>query len=216
MERPVRMINLASFKVISWNMQGGADDATKSTQIRKWIGDKNVHVILLQECGALFGWGANDFAGEGWQVLRQDWTGPQNGNNRCSLAVLVRGGAKAYHVTDAVKDSHRPLIGAQHHSGFWFFSAHCPASGNAAPYRQAALESSLVWSGGHPMLCAGDFNAAPQPFQGFQLCNTGGKTHMRGNELDYGYCHKIECSATAICLNVGASDHAAIEFTFVG
>ncbi|MDG9672251.1 hypothetical protein ONV78_31255 [Hahella sp. CR1] len=83
---------MTDINVLTWNLQGfkGGEIGSK---IRWLLKEKNIHIACLQEVTSMGGWGNKNNAktiipfGD-YDMYWVPWTGPKNGNARCSMAVL--------------------------------------------------------------------------------------------------------------------------------
>lgn len=214
--RPKRQRFIAARTVVTWNMQGGGADATKAARLRRFMRSPDVHVICLQECGNLFGWNAAGAVGleAGWTIAIHERWDAGGGNERCSLAILVRGVHLQVRRYTATWAAGRPMIAARV-GLFWVFCVHAPRN---SPAYVASVVGAAARDGGARWICAGDFNLAPGVVAapaGATILNCGQPTHQGGRELDYAYAHGwtrgvAHRSAPLI------SDHWAVEFWLLG
>lgn len=200
-------------KVVTWNMQGGQQDANKAQYLRKYMKDPMVVAIAVQECTDLFGWNTDPNRMEaGWEISHEEYWSPSNANHRCSMAILTRGGLAKHSFQEEIV-TQRPVIGVQLAFG-WVWCVHAPR--NSPGYVSEALNHAKLWSGGKSLV-VGDFNIDPFSIVSidFNAVASGKPTHQKGSEIDFGFVQSgMRGTWRAERADELISDHYAVVFSF--
>lgn len=202
--------------IITWNMQGAGSNLEKSQRLRKYMRNDNVTAICLQECGNLFEWRSSAALDYDWKVAIYKQWNAGGGNDRCSLAILVRDDAIETKSRDATDKSARPMIGALLAQGFWLWTIHAPASRNSRAYVVSACLTANRQSGDLPWMLAGDFNLIPEDaytIQGSKVWRSHQPTHESGREIDYSFVStNVNIITNAYREEPLLSDHYPLRF----
>lgn len=191
------------------------------------MNDTTVRAVCVQECGGLNGWPeSQDHVPDGWALYHESWEASNPGNDRCSLAILVRGGATHTSRKECEAASGRPMLGAKvsdgHGGSVWVFNIHAPSGGGIATneYLSSALSAANTSSTDRKYVIAGDHNLHPDAMAqkagtNASVVSPQAPTQKSGNILDYFTVGNGLASTAADDVHEGfvaGADHRALSF----
>lgn len=225
-DRVLKRRRTEHIRVVTWNMQGQGEG--KVQKVRNLMGNKDIHVICLQECG-----NPDDLHTklgdelEGWEPHARQWARSADGNPRASLATYVRGGTAAKSDIEAESSRHRPALRDRitfKGKSLDIYNIHAPSGrGNAQRPRYLSALIPIARRELRPFIVAGDFNQDPTVtstdagFRALGMVESAPSQATRpssGAKYDY-FIHtpEVEMTDTMVLDDGGLSDHRPVTGT---
>lgn len=155
-----------------------------------------------------------------FSFLYAEWNrGQQNGNDRCSLAIMARGNNVFDQQAWADGNfNHRPIIAIRRTvQEPWVGCIHAPSGGRQNTIRYIEWAINRMNTLNKPWILVGDFNIDPQnqalQNQNINIVHTGLATHQNGGNLDWMITSFNNNNVRAFRANaLKGSDHLAVAY----